>query len=151
MIDMDAQENDRLLLAEAERRRELINQAVSSFAPHLRDAPGLQVVHVHSANASLRKLIRDMFKGSRAIVVEHCRADGRERRGRNEVQHECVHLPLPRFVDLVITKANLNFKIELLAAQLKALPVVLPEGEDYLRARLDRQSVLVLAGADLAG
>jgi hypothetical protein len=121
---------------------------VSSFAPQLAGNPDARVVHLHSTNASLRKAIRDMFAGARVVVVEHCRADGKERRDRNEIQHEGVYLPLPKTADLVITKSNLNSRTELLAAQLKALPVVLPEGEDYLRKRLDKSGLLVLVGAE---
>lgn len=144
----DQQTNDRLLLQEEERRRDLIDNAIRSFAPQLAGKPGVSVIHLHSTNASLRKAVRDMFEGVHVIVVEHCRADGKERKGRNEVQHDGVYLPLPKTADLVATKSALNSKTEWLAARLRAMPVVIPEAEDYVRARLDRQGVLVIVGAD---
>lgn len=148
MFQTDQATNDRLLLQEVQRRQELIDTAITSFAPQLAGKPDVSVIHLHSTNASLRKAIRDMFEGARVIVVEHCRADGRDRKGRNEVQHEGVYLPLPPTADLVITKSNQTSKTELLAAHLKALPLVLPEGEEYLRKRLERAGVLVLVGAE---
>lgn len=50
----------------------------------------------------------------------------------------------------MVTKSNLNLnsKTEWLAAQLKALPLVLPEGIGYLHKRLERVPALVLVGAE---
>ena len=73
---------------------------------------------------------------------------GKDRKGVNEVKYEGTYIPLPKTADLVLTKSNLNYKTELLAAQLQALPLVLPEGLDYLYKRLERASVLVLVGAE---
>lgn len=146
-IDGDA--NQRLLEQEEQRRQDLIESAVSSFAPHLRNTPGLQVIHLYSSNSALRKTIRDAFEGSRTIVVEYVRGDGRERKNRNEIQQDVdVWLNIPKTADLVVTKSGMNFRTELLAAQLHALPLCLPEGLDYLYKRLERASALVLVGAE---
>lgn len=149
MFDVDADENDRLIQEESARRQQLIDQAVQRFAPELARYPDVRVIHLYSSNSSLRKEIRGIG-GGKTIIVEHCQADGRERKGVNEVQHEGVQIPIPATADIVATKSGLNTKTEWLAARLKAQPVVLPEGESYLRARLDRQSVLVIVGSDQA-
>ena len=144
----DQATNDRLLLQEEMRRQDLIDTAVSSFAPQLAGKSGVQAIHLYSTNASLKKVIRESA-GSRVIVVEYAKADGRIRKGRNEVQQDVqIWLDIPVTADLVVTKSALNFRTELLAAQLHAMAVVLPEGLDYLYRRLDKQGVLVLVGAE---
>lgn len=149
MMPLDHAENDRLLLDAEDRRQRLIEIAVSSFAPHLADKLDVEVVHLHSTNASLRKAIRTLFEGSKVIVVEHCLGGNKARKGINEIQEDSsIHLKLPPHVDIVATKANLNYKTSLFAAQLKADAVVLPEAEDYLRARLKKVGALVIVGAD---
>lgn len=149
MFPVDEQENDRLVLEESQRREQLINQAVQSFAPELARYDDVKAIHLYSTNASLRKTVRE-FGGGKTVVVEHCTADGRERKGVNEVQHEGVFIPLPEKADLVVTKSGLNAKTEWLGARLGAMVAVLPEAGDYVRARLDKQGVLVLVGADQA-
>lgn len=119
---IDGEANQRLIDQERERRTDLIETAVSSFAPHLRGSVGLQVIHLYCTNAALRKAVRTAFEGSRTIVVEHVPDAGKDRKGVNEVKYEGTYIPLPKTADLVLTKSNLNFKTELLAAQLGALP-----------------------------
>lgn len=148
MFDV-TQENDDLVLREAERRRGLIDQAVSKFAPRLHGQPDVTAIHLYSTNSSLRKAVRELG-GPKTVIVEHCVADGRERRDRNEVQHEGVFLELPKQADLVVTKSGTNSKTEWLAARLGTMVAVLPEAEEYVRARLERQQVLVLVGGDQA-
>ena len=148
MFDV-TQENDDLLLREAQRRKDLIDEAVSRFAPRLHGQSGVEVVHLYSTNASLRKAVREIA-GPKTIVVEHCVADGRERKDRNEVQHEGVFLDLPKKADLVVTKSGTTSKVAWLAARLGTMVAVLPEAESYVRARLERQQVLVLVGGDQA-
>lgn len=149
LFDVDREENDRLVLQASQRREDLINQAVQSFAPHLAGQDGVKAIHLYSTNSSLRKAVRE-FGGGKTVIVEHCVADGRERKGVNEVQHEGVHIPLPEKADLIVTKSGLTSKVEWLGARLGAMVAVLPEAEDYVRARLDRQGVLVLVGGDQA-
>lgn len=149
LIDIDMAENDRLLIQEEQRRLDLIETAVRSFAPHLTGKSDVKCVHLYSTNNALRKVIRETFEGSKTIVVEHCPYTGRDRKGVNEIQQDIdIWLDIPKTADLVVTKSNLNSKTELLAAQLRALPLVLPEGTEYLHKRLDRAGVLVLVGAD---
>lgn len=149
MFPLDQKTNDRLLMEESQRRQDLINQAVGAFAPHLASQDGVKVIHLYSNNASLRKAIREIA-GGKTLVVEHCASTGRERKGVNEVQHEEPMLPLPDVADVVATKSGLSFKVELLAAQLRAQPVVLPEGSDWLRGVLDKHSAIVVVGGDQA-
>jgi hypothetical protein len=149
LFDVDIEENDRLLLQESQRHEDLISQAVQSFAPHLAGQEGVKAIHLYSTNSALRKAVRQ-FAGGKTLVVEHCVADGRERKGVNEVQHEGVYIPLPEKADLVVTKSALSSRIEWLGARLGAMVAVLPEAEPYVRARLDRQNVLVLVGGDQA-
>lgn len=148
LFEVDQMENDRLLLAEEQRRQDLLELAVRSFAPHLHSTPGVKAIYLYSTNASLRKTIRDAFEGSRTVVVEHTITNGRDRKGINQVAYEGMYITLPDKADLVVTKANLNSKTEWLAAQLKALPLVLPEGLGYLYKRLERVPALVLVGAE---
>lgn len=147
MMELDQAANDRLLLEAEQRRRDLIDRAVTSFAPHLAGQPDVTAIHLYSTNATLRKSIREAFQGRKTVVVEHC-GSGKERKGVNEIQHGQVLLPLPESADLVVTRSALNFRTELLAAQLKAMPVVMPEGLGYIYARLEKQGVLVIVGAD---
>lgn len=149
MFDLDSAANDDLVLREEQRRKELIDQAVSRFAPRLAGQPGVQVIHLHSTNNSLRKAVRELG-GPKTVVVEHCVADGRERKDRNEVQHEGVFIPLPDKADLVVTKSSVSSKTAWLAARMGTMVAVLPESEDYIRARLEKQQVLVLVGGDQA-
>lgn len=149
MFDVDEKENERIILEESARRQNLIDQAVKRFAPQFVGQSGVRVIHVYSGNASLRKAVREIG-GGKVIVVEHCKADGRDRKGVNEVQHDDALLPIPDTADLVVSRSALNSRVEWLAARLKAQVVVLPEAESYLRARLDKQGVLVVVGADLA-
>lgn len=148
MFDLNQEENDRLLLNEEDRRRELIERAVSSFAPTLAGKSGVKAIHLYSTNATIRKWVRDTLGASKTIIVEHC-GQGKERKGVNEVQQDSPFLlKLPEQVDLMVTKTSLNFRNQIFAAQLNAMPVVIPEGEGYIRARLDKQGVLVIVGAD---
>ena len=66
-------------------------------------------------------------------------------------------LDLPSEVDYVVTKAALNKSSEGLAASLAlkqnrndVFAVVLPEGLDFLRGKLDKRGKLVLVGSDQA-
>ena len=148
LFPIDQEQNDALLLAEAQRKNDLIDFAVRRFAPHREGKPDVRVIHLHSTNASLRKEIRAIC-GGKTILVEHVLA-GTERKDRNEVVQEGFRLQLPVTADLVATKSALNKKVEWLAARLKALACVLPEGQDYLMARLDKQRVLTIVGGDQA-
>jgi hypothetical protein len=150
LFDHDQDENDRLLREEEERRRDLISRAISSYAPHLSGKSGVTVLYLHSQNQSLRSYIRETYKSPKTVVVEHCTDITKERKGVNAVQEGGIVLTLPKRADLVVTKSALNSKTEWLAARLGAMPLVLPEGGDYLRQRLSRRSVLVLVGADQA-
>lgn len=148
MFSVNQAENDRLLLDEENRRQDLLETAVKSFAPHLTTTAGVKAVYLYSTNASIRKTIRDTFEGSRTVVVEHCIGKGKSRKGVNEVPYEGMYITIPDKADLVVTKSNLNSSTEWLAAQLGALPLVLPEGLEYLHRRLDRVQALVLVGAE---
>lgn len=151
IFPLDQQANDRLLLEQEQRKQDLINQAVRRFAPQLINKPNIKLIHLYSTNASLRKTIRG-FGNMKTLIVEHCKSTGGlERKGVNEIHHDDeYYIPLPKTADLVVTKSGLTSKTEWLAARLGAMAVVLPEGEDYLLARLDRQQVLILVGADQA-
>lgn len=148
MFSVDQAENDRLLLDEEYRRQDLLDTAVQSFAPHLLNSDGVKSVHLYSTNDSLRKAIREAFKGGKTIVVEHCVDKGRSRTGVNEVPYTYGRLTLPEKADLVVTKSNLNSKMEWFAAGLSAMVVVLPEGLPYVFKRLERVRALILVGAD---
>lgn len=148
LFPLDQKENDRLLLAEVQRKTDLIDYAVRRFAPHLAGKPDVRVVHLYSTNNSLRKELREMC-GGRIIVVEHALA-GTNRKDRNEVVQEGVRLDLPATADFVATKSALNSRVEWLAARLRALTVVLPEATDYLLAALDKRRVLTIVGGDQA-
>jgi hypothetical protein len=150
LFEHDQTAEDEYQEREEDRRQRLIDEAVSKFAPRLASKPGVEVIHLYSTNASLRKYFRDNFSGERTIFVEHCLADGRERKDRHEIQHEGVFITLPDKADLVVTKSNLSSKVEWLGARLGAMVAVLPEAEEYLRARLARQQLLILVGGDQA-
>lgn len=148
LFELDQAENDRLILAEAQRVKDLIDHAVRRFAPHLSGKPDIQVVNLFSTNATLRKEIRTIA-GGKTVVVEHVATGLRSPKGViHEVQHDGIFLPLPATADLVATKSALNKKIEWLAARLGALPIVLPEATAYLVARLKKQRVLTIVGGD---
>lgn len=148
LFPIDREQNDALLLAEVQRKNDLIDFAVRRFAPHLEGKPDVKAIHLYSTNASLRKEIRALC-GGRIICVEHV-VDGTKRQDRNEVVQEGIFLPLPPTADVVATRSALNTKTEWLAARLGALPIVLPEATDWLMAALDRKRVLVIVGADQA-
>ncbi|AEL98132.1 hypothetical protein SEA_SIMPLIPHY_118 [Mycobacterium phage Simpliphy] len=148
LFPIDVKANDSLLIAEEQRRHGLIDYAVRRFAPTLAGKPDVTVVHLYSTNASLRKAIRELC-GARTICVEHS-LDDKERKGVNQVNQDGTLLRLPKKADLVVTKSNLNSATEWLAARLGAMPVILPEGQDYLLARLERQRAIVLVGAEQA-
>lgn len=149
MFAVDADENDRLILEESQRREDLINQAVQRFAPQLARYDDVKAIHLYSTNASLRTFMRTLA-GAKTVLVEHVKEGGKERKGVHEIPHEGELLPLPPTADLVATKSGLNSKTEWLAARLKAQAVVVPEGEDYIRALLERKGVLVVVGAEQA-
>ena len=150
LFPLDQAENDRLLLAEEQRRQDLIDFAVRRFAPHLEGKPDIKVLHLYSTNASLRKEIRSLC-GGKTIVVEHVVT---QMRVPKSVVHEIVHdgfmLDIPSSADFVATKSALTRKVEWLAARLAALPIVLPEAGDYLRAALEKARVLTVVGGDQA-
>lgn len=155
MFPLNQQANDNLLIAAEQRRQDLIDHAVRRFAPRLAGNPDAQVLHIHSTNASLRKLIRELFTSETTVCVEHCGpAKSRTKHGVHEINYEGSYegrqIPLPASADIVVTKSDLNKTTEWLAARLGALPVVLPEAEAYMRARLAKQKVLVLVGAEQA-
>lgn len=149
LFPVDQQANDQLVLQEGQRKQDLINQAVESFAPHLSGKPGVKVIHIYSTNASLRKFIRDEVAGSRTIVVEHS-LDDKERKGVNQVSQNGVFLELPKKADIVATKSNLNSKVEGLGARLGAQCVVLPEAVDWLAGVLEKSQVLIIVGGEQA-
>jgi hypothetical protein len=149
MFAVDNDEADRIILEENQRREELIAQAVARFAPALARYDDVKVMHLYSTNSSLRTFMRTLA-GAKTILVEHVKEGGKERKGVHEMAHEGQLLPLPASADLVATKSGLNTKTEWLAARLKAQAVVVPEGEDYIRALLERKSVLVIVGAEQA-
>lgn len=148
MFDINPADNDRLLMDEETRRQELLDQAVRSFAPHLAGKTDVKVVHLHSTNDSLRKELRESFAGSKTILVEHCLNRRGDRKGIHQVKHDGMIIPIPKTADMVVTKSSLNSRIELFAAQLDALAVVLPEGLPYIHRRLAKSSVLVMVGAE---
>jgi hypothetical protein len=142
--------NDELLLQAERRKREVIEHAVSRYAPHLLGKPDIKVLHLYSTNDSLRKAIRAIC-GGKTILVEHVLTGRAIPKGvRNVVQYDALRLPIPKNADIVITKTALTRKIEWLAARLDATPVVLPEATDYLMARLEKQWLLTVIGADQA-
>lgn len=150
LFELNQVENDRLIMAEAQRKQDLIDFAVRRFAPHLEGKSDVQCVHLYSTNASLRKEIR-AIAGGKTIVVEHVAAGLRSLRGViHEVPQESVLLTIPTTADLVATKSALNKKVEWMAARLQALPIVLPEAGEYLVARLKKQRVLTIVGGDQA-
>lgn len=150
LFDVNPNEADAILEREAQRQWELIDQAVERFAPHLQATPDVRVIHVHSSNASLRKLIREEFTGAHTLVVEHCFAGKKTKHGVHEVTHEGIVLPIPDTADLVVTKTGLNTKVEWLAARLKAQACVLPEAFPYMGALLEKRGVLVMVGGEQA-
>lgn len=136
-------------LAEAQYRNDLVNSAVTTFAPHLAGQTDVRVIHLYSNNNALRRLVRDTFKSAKTVIVEHV-GPGQERVGVNAVHYDEVWLPLPRRADLVIGKARVNARVEWLAANLATYPAVLPEAESYVRSLLERRTALVLVGDDQA-
>lgn len=150
MFPIDQAENDRLLLEAEQRKHDLIDYAVAKYAPHLINKPDVKVLHLYSTNASLRKEIRALC-GGKTVLVEHVlTGNALPRTVRNVIQYESLRLPIPAQADLVVTKAGLTKKVEWLAARLSAMPIVLPEATGYLIARLDKQLLLTLVGADQA-
>jgi tRNA threonylcarbamoyladenosine modification (KEOPS) complex Pcc1 subunit len=149
-FEVDMAENDRLLLEEAQRRQDLIDFAVRRFAPHFEADPDVKVIHLYSTNTSLCKEIRSHC-GGKTILVEHVLTESK-RRDRNEMltQRDGLKLAIPSTADLVATKSALNSKIQWLSAQLRALPLVLPEATEYLLAYLDKRRVLIIVGGDQA-
>lgn len=148
LFPLDQEQNDRLLLEAEQRKQDLIDFAVRRFAPHLEGKSDVKVIHLYSANASLRKEIRALC-GGKTILVEHV-VTGTERKDRNEVVQESGVLELPSTADLVATKSALNSRVEWLSAKLRALPLVLPEATDFLIKLLDKRRVLTIVGGDQA-
>jgi hypothetical protein len=147
MFQTNQAENDRLILAEQQRRQDLIDFAVRRFAP-ARDGQDVKVIHLYSTNSSLRTALRAIC-GNDTLLVEHCLPGrGNPKKVIHEVQQDGVKLTLPDRADIVATKTALNKKIEWLAARLCALPVVLPEAADFLIAALEKRRVLVIVGGD---
>lgn len=116
-------------------------------------------VILYSCDMGIRAKIRKAFKGEGYEVIEVTDGSKFAREGINEQQqqHALSRLTLPDDVDYVVSTAALNRKTEGLAASLAlrqgrndVYPVVLPEGEAYLRTQLDRRGQLVLVGADQA-
>jgi len=151
MFQIDQEQNDRLLLQEAQRKQDLIDFAVRRFAPHLEGKPDVKVLHLYSTNASLRKEIRAIV-GRKTIVVEHVVTETKVPKAviHEVIQENVVKLDIPRIVDFVATKSALNKKIEWLSAKLQALPIVLPEAADYLVAALEKRRLLEVVGGDQA-
>lgn len=149
MFDVDEKENERIILEESARRQDLIDQAVRRFAPQLSRYDDATAIHLYSTNASLRTFFRAVA-GPKTVLVEHVKSGGKERKGVHEMPHDGELLPLPASADLVATKSSLNARTEWLAARLKAQAVVVPEGENYIRALLERKGVLVIVGAEQA-
>ncbi|RAV17483.1 hypothetical protein DQP57_00200 [Mycobacterium colombiense] len=146
LFPLDQEQNDKLLLQEAQRKQDLIDFATRRFAPHLVDKPDVRLINLYSTNASLRKEIRALC-GDRIICVEHVVA-ATGRKDRNEMVQEGMYLDLPQSADLVATKSALNTKVEWLAARLGALPIVLPEATNYLMALLEKKHVLTIVGGE---
>ncbi len=118
-----------------------------------------QRITLYSADATIRKAIRDAFEGVGYDVLEITDASKAERPGINEQRQEGTigRLRLPDRVDAVVTRSGLNSKTEGLAASLAlkqgrndVYAYVLPEAMDALRAKLDRLGDIVIAGADQA-
>lgn len=151
LFPIDQEAADRLTLAESQRTQDLIDFAVRRFAPHLEGREDVLVVNLYSTNASLRKAIRTAC-GGKTIVVEHVATGLKVPKSviHEVVQDGAVKLDIPRTADIVATKSALNKRVEWLCAQLRALPVVLPEAEGYLLARLNKQRVLTIVGGDQA-
>src|SRR6478752_4029214 len=138
MFPLDQAENDRLLLAEEQRKQDLIDFAVRRFSPRHEGQPDVNVVHLYSTNASLRKEIRTLC-GGKTIVVEHVVTKTQVPKSViNEVEHGGFLLEIPNRADFVVTKASLTRKVEWMCARLGALPIVLPEAADYLVKALNR-------------
>ncbi len=131
-----------------ERRHELVEEAVQAFAPQLEGKPGVKAIHLYSTNDSLRRLFRELFGGSKTILVEHCLDKGKPRRGVNEVPQRGIFLKLPSEADLVVTKTNLTSKMEWFAAGLGAQVCIIPESIPYVFERLSKVPALVLVGAE---
>lgn len=148
LFPLNQEQNDRLLLEAEQRKQDLIDFAVRRFAPHLDGRPDIQVLHLYSTNATLRKEIRAIV-GGKTIVVEHVVTGVKTAKTQvHEVVQEGVFLTLPATADMVATKTALNKKVEWLAARLHALPIVLPEAADYLVAALKKKRVLTIVGGD---
>lgn len=150
LFPLDQAENDRLLLAEEQRKQDLIDFAVQRFAPHLEGKPDIKVLHLYSTNASLRKEIRALC-GGKTIVVEHVVAATKVPKSViHEVVQDGYMLDIPSIADFVVTKSALTKKVEWLCARIRALPVVLPEAQDYFLKVLEREHVLTVVGGDQA-
>jgi DNA-binding response OmpR family regulator len=118
-----------------------------------------QRITLYSADAAIRKAIRDAFEGVGYDVLEITDASKAERPDINEQRQEGTigRLRLPDRVDAVVSRTGLNSKSEGLAASLAlkqsrndVYVYVLPEAMDALRAKLDRLGDIVIAGADQA-
>lgn len=151
MFDTDQAENDRLLLEAEQRKRDLIEHAIRRYAPELAGKPDVKVVHLYSTNATLRKEIRSIV-GGKTILVEHVLTETKvPGRKINEVVEGGARLKLPTKADMVVTKTTPTKATDWLAARLGTWEVVvLPEAEDYLIARLDKQRILTIVGAEQA-
>jgi hypothetical protein len=116
-------------------------------------------ITLYSTSDSIRKVIREAFKGHAYTVNEITDSVKAPRVSINEEQQMGTvgRLNLPDRVDAIVSVAALNSKTEGLAATLAlkqnrndVYAVVMPEGMDWLRGKLDKYGELVLVGADQA-
>lgn len=83
--------------------------------PGKRWPPGRGVVHLHSTRKTFPPIVTDLVNEQTQIV-----------------EHEL----LPGSAHFLVTRAALSVRIYRTAARFRALPVVLPEAAEWLRARI---------------
>lgn len=115
-------------------------------------------IELFSCDDTIRSAIRTAFKGNQYSLTEITDSKKPPRTDINEQRQSTIgRLDLPDRVDFVVSRSALNRKTEGLAATLAlkqnrsdVYAVVLPEGLDWLRTKLDERQNLVLVGSDQA-
>lgn len=116
-------------------------------------------ITLYSTSDQVRSAIRTAFRSRTCDVLEITDSAKMPRVDLNEQQQPGTigRLGLPDKVDAVVSTSALNSKTEGLAASLglkqgrnDVYPVVLPEGLEWLRNKLDQYGELVLVGSDQA-
>ncbi|MBO0676867.1 hypothetical protein JRC04_05280 [Mycolicibacterium sp. S2-37] len=113
-------------------------------------------VTLYSVNVALRSHIRKAFDGHQYEVIEVTDSKKFGAEDSKVIRQDTIdRLNLPDNADYVVTTTGLNSKVEGLAATLSlkqgrndVYVIVLPEGMDFLRNKLDQRGELVLVGAD---